>query len=98
MRTIVYFGPPGTFTEEALLTQDDLAALSRTAQRSVPDVIASVERGEFDAGLVPIENMIEGSVSVTLDTLAFDSELWIQREIDLPVSLSLCAKPGVALA
>jgi prephenate dehydratase len=98
VRTIVYFGPPGTFTEEALLTQDDLAALSRTAQRSVPDVIASVERGEFDAGLVPIENMIEGSVSVTLDTLAFDSELWIQREIDLPVSLSLCAKPGVALA
>jgi prephenate dehydratase len=97
VRTIVYFGPPGTFTEEALLTQDDLAALPRTAQRSVPDVIASVENGEFDAGLVPIENMIEGSVSVTLDTLAFDSELWIQREIDLPVSLSLCAKPGVAL-
>ena len=64
----------------------------------VPDVINTVERGEFDAGLVPIENMIEGSVSVTLDTLAFDSELWIQREIDLPVSLNLCAKPGVALA
>ena len=37
-------------------------------------------------------------MSVTLDTLAFDSELWIQREIDLPVSLSLCAKPGVRLA
>ena len=98
VRTIAYFGPPGTFTEEALLTQDDLAACVRTAQRSVPDVINTVERGEFDAGLVPIENMIEGSVSVTLDTLAFDSELWIQREIDLPVSLNLCAKPGVALA
>ena len=98
VRTVAYFGPPGTFTEEALLTQDDLAACERTAQRSVPDVIAAVEHGEFDAGLVPIENMIEGSVSVTLDTLAFDSELLIQREIDLPVSLSLCAKPGVALA
>src|SRR5262249_3510695 len=45
-----------------------------------------------------IENMIEGSVSVTLDTLAFDSDLLIQREIDLPVSLNLCARPGVALA
>ena len=98
MQSIAYFGPPGTFTEEALLTQDDLAACDRTAQRTVPDVIAGVERGDFDAGLVPIENMIEGSVSVTLDTLAFDSELWIQREIDLPVSLSLCAKPGVTLA
>jgi prephenate dehydratase len=46
---------------------------------------------------VPIENMIEGSVPVTLDTLAFDSELLIQREIDLPVTLNLCARPGVKL-
>ena len=60
--------------------------------------IAAVERGDADAGVVPIENMIEGSVSVTLDTLAFESELLIQREIDLPVSLNLCAQPGVALA
>ena len=94
----MFFGPRGTFTEEALLTQPDLVACERTAQRSVPDVIAAVEQGDFDAGLVPIENMIEGSVSVTLDTLAFDSELLIQREIDLPVSLSLCAKHGVSLA
>ena len=71
---------------------------ARTDQRSVPDVIAAVERSEFDVGVVPIENMIEGSVSVTLDTLAFDSELLIQREIDLPVSLNLCARPGVTLA
>ena len=62
--------------------------------RSVPEVIAAVERGDADGGVVPIENMIEGSVSVTLDTLAFDSELLIQREIDLPVSLNLCAPPG----
>ena len=62
---------------------------------SVPDVIAAVERGDADGGVVPIENMIEGSVSVTLDTLAFESELLIQREIDLPVSLNLCAPPGV---
>ena len=98
MRTLAFFGPPGTFAEEALLTQPDLAACSRTPFRSVPDVIAAVERNEFDAGFVPIENMIEGSVSVTLDTLAFDSELLIQREIDLPVTLYLCAKPGVTLA
>jgi prephenate dehydratase len=92
-----YFGPAGTFTEEALLTQSDLADGERIAFASVPDVIAAVERGDADGGVVPIENMIEGSVSVTLDTLAFDSELLIQREIDLPVSLNLCARPGVAL-
>jgi prephenate dehydratase len=98
VRNVAYFGPPGTFTEEALLSQDDLAACDRVDQRSVPDVISAVEREEFDAGLVPIENMIEGSVSVTLDTLAFDSDLLIQREVDLPVSLSLCVRPGVTLA
>ncbi len=96
MRT-AYFGPAGTFTEEALLSQSDLADAERVAFASVPDVIAAVERGEADGGVVPIENMIEGSVSVTLDTLAFDSDLLIQREIDLPVSLNLCARPGVAL-
>lgn len=95
---ITYFGPEGTFTEEALLSQPDLAAMPRTPQRSVPDVIASVERGDFAVGVVPIENMIEGSVSVTLDTLAFESELLIQREVDLPISLSFCTRPGVALA
>ena len=95
---VAYFGPAGTFTEEALLTQPDLAAGDRTPFAAVPEVIAAVERGDADGGVVPIENMIEGSVSVTLDTLAFDSDLLIQREIDLPVSLNLCVRPGVALA
>ena len=45
--------------------------------------------------MVPIENSIEGAVTVTLDTLAFDTDLLIQREIVLPVSLNLLAKPGV---
>ncbi len=95
---VAYFGPAGTFTEEALLTQPDLAAGDRSPSAAVPEVIASVERGDADSGVVPIENMIEGSVSVTLDTLAFDSDLLIQREIDLPVSLNLCVKPGTTLA
>jgi prephenate dehydratase len=47
---------------------------------------------------VPLENSIEGSVSVTLDTLAFDTDLLVQREVDLPISLSLCARPGVKLS
>ena len=94
---VAYFGPSGTFTEEALISQDDLAAGTRIPYAAVPEVISAVERGEADGGVVPIENMIEGSVSVTLDTLAFDSELLIQREIDLPVSLNLCARPGVSL-
>ena len=91
MTRISFLGPHGTFAEEAVLTQPDLAALELVPLRSVPEVISAVEPGDADVGLVPIENSIEGSVSVTLDTLAFDTDLLIQREIDLPVSLNLCA-------
>ncbi len=78
-----YFGPSGTFTEEALLTQPDLAAATREPMRTIPDVLAAVESHAADVGVVPIENSIEGSVSITLDTLAFESELLVQREVDL---------------
>jgi prephenate dehydratase len=93
-----FLGPRGTFAEEALLTQPDLAAAEQVPLRTVPQVITAVERGDVDVGLVPLENSIEGTVAVTLDTLAFDTELLIQREVDLPVSLHLCARPGTELA
>ncbi len=92
-----YLGPRGTFAEEALNTQPDLAAGEPVPLRTVPQVITAVERGDVDIGLVPIENSIEGTVTVTLDTLAFDTDLLVQRELDLPVSLHLCAKPGARL-
>ena len=94
MTRVAFLGPPGTFTEEALVSQGDLAGEELVPIRSVPDVIAAVERGDADLGIVPIENSIEGSVNVTLDTLAFESELLVQREIVLAVSLNLCARPA----
>src|SRR5262245_52315188 len=70
-----FLGPHGTCAEEALLLQDDLAAGEAVPFRDVPHVITAVGRGEVDVGIVPIENSIEGSVTVTLDTLAFDTDL-----------------------
>jgi prephenate dehydratase len=93
-----FLGPHGTFAEEALLTQPDLAAGKAVPFRDVPHVITAVETGEVDVGIVPIENSIEGSINVTLDTLAFDTELLVQREVDLPVSLHLGVAPGTKLA
>jgi prephenate dehydratase len=95
---VAYLGPAGTFTEEALRTQADLRAATHLPVRSVPEVVAAVGRGEADLGLVPIENAIEGAVALTLDALAFESDLLIQREIDLPISLHLGAREGTALA
>jgi prephenate dehydratase len=97
MTRVGFLGPHGTFAEEALLTQPDLAAGEAVPFRDVPHVITAVESGVVDVGIVPIENSIEGSITVTLDTLAFDTELLVQREVDLPVTLNLCAPKGTKL-
>lgn len=98
MTRVAFLGPHGTFTEEALLSQPDLAEGDLVPIRSVPEVIAGVERDEADLGVVPIENSIEGSVNVTLDTLAFESDLLIQRELVLAIDLNLVARAGTELA
>ena len=93
-----YFGPRGTFTEQALFTQADLITGEIVPMTSIPEVLAAAESGAVDIGFIPIENAIEGSVNVTIDTLAFDAHLLIQREVVIPVSLCLMVVPGVALS
>jgi prephenate dehydratase len=98
MASIGFLGPLGTFTEQALLTQADLAAQELVPLASIPDVLAATEAGEVDLGFVPIENSIEGAVNVTLDTLTFDASLLVQREVVINIVLNLLAPPGTALA
>jgi prephenate dehydratase len=97
MTRTAFLGPPGTFTEEALLAETDLAASELLSLTSIPDVIAAIERGDADHGVVPIENSIEGSIDLTLDALAFETDLKIQREMVRPVALNLVARPGTRL-
>jgi len=96
--SVAFFGPSGTFTEEALLTQADLAACAMVAKASIADVLEAVASGEVDRGFVPIENAIEGTVNATMDGLIFDHELLIVREVVLDVHLQLMARRGTALA
>lgn len=98
MTRIAFLGPPGTFTEEALLTQADLAGEELVPMRSVPDALNAVDARDADLALVPIENSVEGSVNVTLDTLTFELDLLVQREVALAVELNLLAAPGTGLA
>ncbi|MCH2632227.1 MAG: prephenate dehydratase [Acidimicrobiales bacterium] len=93
-----FMGPHGTFTEQALLSQPDLAAADTRPFDSIPDVLNGLVTGEVDLGFVPIENAIEGAVNVTQDALAFDLDLRIQREVVLDVQLNLLALPGTQLA
>ena len=85
-----YLGPSGTFTESALLTQTDLASAEHVLYRSHSDVLHNTSTGEIDFGFCAIENAIEGTVNVVQDTLAFDSELLIQRGSDSYYDESSC--------
>jgi prephenate dehydratase len=98
MSRIAFLGPLGTFTEEALLSQPDLAAGELVPVRSIPEVLSVTERGEVDLGFVAIENALEGTVSAAIDALAFEHDLLIQREVVIPVHQNLLVPPGTALA
>lgn len=89
-----FFGPFGTFTEQALRTQADLAAGELVDYPTVPDVLDAVTDGVVDLGVVPIENSIEGVVNFTQDALAFDYDLLITREIVLDIEHCLVGRAG----
>ncbi len=96
--TIGYLGPAGTFTETAAR----LVTAVESDDRLVPfgdvgDVLRAVSEGEVDAAVVPIENTLEGSVTATLDALAFDSDLFIEAEVELPITLVVAGPAGTDL-
>jgi prephenate dehydratase len=92
-----FLGPAGTFSEEALLTLG-IEDLEPVPCASIHEVFDAVERGQAESGIVPIENSVEGSVNATLDALAFDTQLEVQREIVLDIHHALITAPGADLA
>jgi prephenate dehydratase len=94
---IGFLGPFGTFTEQALMSQADLAAGDLVPYRTMPDVLDAVESGEVAYGFVAIENSIEGMVNLTQDELVFNHSLLIQREVVLDIEHCLLAQPGTTI-
>lgn len=85
---IAYLGPEGTFTETAArFVGGDVHPDQLLACGDVIEVLRTVESGEAARGVVPIENTLEGSVTATLDALAFDTDLLVHGELELPVAL-----------
>ncbi len=90
-----YLGPAGTNTELACLAYDRTAA--RVPYPSIPDVGGAVESGSVDEGVVPIENSVGGSVSVTLDLLIHGSGLAIRNELVSPITHTLLGREATRL-
>ena len=95
---IAYLGPRGTFSEDALHAAVGDEDVETVPAASVYDAILAVRRGEADRALVPFENSIEGAVTATLDTLAFEADgLTLVGEYDLPIRHCLIAREEMPL-
>ena len=84
---VAFLGPQGTFSHEAAsLVSDNLISYC-----SIQQVMGAVESGDCVCGIVPIENSIEGPVSLTLDSLIHNFDLKIKNEIVIPINHNLLA-------
>jgi len=99
MTTIAYLGPAGTYTEMAALRYLQLKYpdLEHDPSRMCPyptisQAIKAAENGEVEIAVVPIENSIQGGVTMTLDSLWQSELLQIQQAIVLPISHALITR------
>lgn len=88
--TIAFLGPLGTYSEEAALKQFGLGR-GAVVCASIDEVFRTVEAGQADYGIVPVENSNEGAVGLTLDLL-LSSPLKICGEVTIPVHHCLLSK------
>ena len=95
MRPVAYAGEPGAFAEDAVLAA--FGDVTRVPLPGFRGVFESVARGASAAGVVPIENVINGTVRENYDLL-LEHDLEIVGEVVVPVRLCLAALPGQHLA
>jgi len=97
--SIAHLGPSGTYAEQAAIAYTGW--YTQLTQQSVPllcpypsiaQALQSTAWGDTQLSVSPVENSIEGSVSVTLDTLWQLDILQIQQALVLPIEHVLLAK------
>ncbi|MBF8289489.1 MAG: Prephenate dehydratase [Chloroflexi bacterium] len=91
---VAYAGEPGAFAEDAVVAA--FGDVARQAVGSFRDVFAAVTGGDAAAGVVPIENLLNGTIRETFDLL-LEHDLVIVGEVIVPVRLCLAALPGQSL-
>src|SRR6056297_1786457 len=85
--TAVTLGPEGTYSHRAAQAVDESVAF----RESVTAIVEAVAGGEFERGVIAIENSIEGSVTESLDALA-DNEVAVVKEIVTPIRHAILAQ------
>ena len=89
---VAYLGPVGTFSEMATLEFFG-RSVTISPKATIDEVFRSVELGQSQYGVVPIENSSEGAISRTLDLL-LETSLLITGEISIPIRHTVMSKSG----
>lgn len=88
---IAYLGPQGTYSELAALVyrrwqqQQFSEAVVLNSYPSILQAIQAIAEKQVERAIVPAENSVEGSVTVTLDALWQLGHLRIQQGLVLPI-------------
>lgn len=85
--------PQGTVSHEALLYLFGDEAVSIKHHKLISDVFLSTANGETEYSVIPIENTIEGSVSLHIDWLINEVNLPMQAEWIFPSIQNLIGHP-----
>jgi prephenate dehydratase len=88
---VAFSGEPGSFAEDAVLRA--FGEVERVGLPGFPAVFDAVAGGAASVGVVPIENVVAGTIRETLDLL-LANDLVIVGEVVVPVRLCLAALPG----
>ena len=99
MEQMGILGPRGTHSEAAAVYLNSIVdtPMDLVIYPEIYEVLNAVEAGEIVAGFVPVENSLEGSINITLDTLARSDNLIVTRELIWPVHNQLMAKSMLEL-
>lgn len=100
MEKVGILGPRGTHSEAAAIRLNEILSTDRELVicAGIYEIFSALEEGKVDAGFVPVENSLEGSINITLDTLARSDSLIIAREFVWTVHNHLMAKSGVKIS
>lgn len=89
---IAFLGPEASFTQltaKQLFPNEELIP-----KTNILDCFLAVQNNEVDKAVVPLENSIEGTVSMTLDYLYQTPEIRVEAEAVMPIAHHLMIHPS----
>src|SRR3989338_8678140 len=96
VKKVGILGPLNTYTHQAALAYYGDEKVEVVPYATIDDVFDKVESGEAGQGVVPEENVIEGTVRATIDGY-YNRQVHLKGHVVIPVSHCLGALEGTRL-